>query len=64
MHAGVDLLLDAIYSGSKIVIYGDYDCDGVTTTALLMKGYRLSGHNVTTIYLPDLIRAMDLISQP
>lgn len=37
MQAGVDLLLDAIDSGKKIVIYGDYDVDGITSTALMMK---------------------------
>lgn len=37
MKAGVDLLLDAIDSGRKIVIYGDYDVDGITSTSLMMK---------------------------
>ncbi|MBQ0018385.1 MAG: single-stranded-DNA-specific exonuclease RecJ [Clostridiales bacterium] len=37
MQAGVDLLLDAVDSGKKIVIYGDYDVDGITSTALMMK---------------------------
>ena len=64
MHAGVDLLLDAIYSGSKIVIYGDYDCDGVTSTALLMEGYRLS-HRQCDLYIPSrLDEGYGLISQP
>ena len=54
MHAGVDLLLDAIYSGSKIVIYGDYDCDGVTSTALLMKVISALTDNVT-YYIPSRI---------
>lgn len=37
MRAGVDLLLKAIDDGKKIVIYGDYDVDGITSTALMMK---------------------------
>lgn len=37
MREGVDLLLKAIDEGKKIVIYGDYDVDGITSTALLMK---------------------------
>lgn len=37
MREGVDLLLKAIDDGKKIVIYGDYDVDGITSTALLMK---------------------------
>lgn len=37
MREGVDLLLKAIDDGKKIVIYGDYDVDGITSTALMMK---------------------------
>ena len=37
MKAGVDLILDNINGGRKIVIYGDYDTDGITSTALLLK---------------------------
>ncbi|MBP5766450.1 MAG: single-stranded-DNA-specific exonuclease RecJ [Clostridia bacterium] len=35
MDAAVDRILSAIDEGEKIVIFGDYDCDGVTATALL-----------------------------
>lgn len=31
----VTLITDAIAAGDKICIYGDFDCDGVTSTALL-----------------------------
>ncbi|NLY82239.1 MAG: single-stranded-DNA-specific exonuclease RecJ, partial [Clostridiales bacterium] len=37
MEAGVDLILDSINKNKKIVIFGDYDTDGVTSTALLLK---------------------------
>jgi len=37
MEAGVDLLINAIDAGKKIVIYGDYDVDGITSTSLMMK---------------------------
>ena len=37
MREGVDLLLSAIDEGRRIVIYGDYDVDGITSTSLLMK---------------------------
>ena len=37
MEQGVDMLLEAIDSGRRIVIYGDYDVDGITSTSLLMK---------------------------
>ncbi|MBQ6623696.1 MAG: single-stranded-DNA-specific exonuclease RecJ [Mogibacterium sp.] len=37
MRKGVDLLLKNIDEDKNIVIYGDYDVDGITSTALLMK---------------------------
>ena len=37
MREGVDRLLRAIDAGRKIVIYGDYDVDGITSTSLMMK---------------------------
>ena len=37
MREGVDSLLKAVDEGRRIVIYGDYDVDGITSTALLMK---------------------------
>ncbi len=37
MQEGVDLLLSAVDEGRKIVIYGDYDVDGITSVSLLMK---------------------------
>lgn len=52
MRAGVDLLLKAIDDHKRIVIYGDYDADGVTSTALLMKviGYLTDD---ITYYIPS-----------
>lgn len=37
MREGVHRLIRAIYSGEKISVYGDYDADGVTSVALLLK---------------------------
>ena len=52
MRAGVDLLLDAVDSGRRIVIYGDYDVDGITSTALMMKVIGSLTDNVT-YYIPS-----------
>ena len=52
MNTGVDLLLEAIDSGKKIVIYGDYDVDGVTSTSLMMKVIGSLTPNVT-YYIPS-----------
>lgn len=35
MDAAVDRIEQAVSLGEKITVYGDYDCDGVTATALL-----------------------------
>lgn len=40
LDAGVDRLHTAIESGEKILIHGDYDVDGVTSTALLVRSLR------------------------
>lgn len=42
----------AVEKSEKIVIYGDFDTDGVTSTAILYKTLKLIGADVT-YYLPD-----------
>src|SRR5260221_1221133 len=52
MAAAVDRLRHAIRTGQHIVVYGDYDTDGVTATALLVQVLRaLNG--VVDRYIPD-----------
>lgn len=41
------IVSDAIASKSPIVIYGDYDCDGMTGTAILYNGLKLLGAEVS-----------------
>jgi len=36
MDSAVDLIVNAIGAGKRITIYGDYDADGITATALLV----------------------------
>lgn len=43
MADAVRLLLDARAAQSKILIVGDFDCDGATGTAVLARGLRLLG---------------------
>lgn len=54
MREGVDCLLDAIDAGKRIVIYGDYDADGVTSTTVLMKTIGCLTDNLT-YYIPSRI---------
>lgn len=52
LGAAVDRLAYAIAHGESIVVYGDYDCDGVTATALLCQCLlALGGH--AHAYIPD-----------
>jgi len=46
MEKGVFLIKDAIEKGKLIVIYGDYDADGASATAIGMLGLRKAGANV------------------
>lgn len=39
----IDLLMEIITSGQKIAICGDYDADGMTSTALLIRALRFLG---------------------
>lgn len=52
MEKGVNLIIDAINEGKKIVVYGDYDADGVTSTTILYKAIKLCGAQVT-YHIPD-----------
>jgi len=70
MHQAVTRIYQALLSGENIVIYGDFDADGITATALLVKGlsilnckaipyipHRLTeGYGLKTTALEDLYR--------
>ncbi len=47
-----EIVNEAIKNGQKIAVYGDYDCDGVTATALLYK-YLLNRGADCMYYIPD-----------
>jgi single-stranded-DNA-specific exonuclease len=52
MREAVDRIVAGRASGEKIVIYGDYDADGVTATALLLIFLRQTGFNAG-YYIPE-----------
>jgi single-stranded-DNA-specific exonuclease len=52
MEAAVALLHEAIEGGFKIAIYGDYDVDGVTSSAVLFEFLKLLG-NAPRVYIPN-----------
>jgi single-stranded-DNA-specific exonuclease len=51
MDRAVERLVDAIVTGERICIYGDYDVDGVTSVALLVEFLRVLGADVS-YYIP------------
>ncbi len=52
MDKAVSRILSAVENGDKICIYGDYDADGVTATALLMQYLETVGADVS-FYIPS-----------
>src|SRR5215472_16656508 len=47
----VERIQSAVAEGEHIVVFGDYDCDGITSCALLTRSLRLLGGKVTP-YIP------------
>lgn len=52
MDEAIFTIGDAIDNAQKICVYGDYDCDGVTSTVLLVDYFRSCGADVC-YYIPD-----------
>jgi len=51
MHQAVARLYRALLSGEKVAVYGDFDADGITATALLVQGLSLLSCKATP-YIP------------
>lgn len=50
----VDLIIDHIKKGNRIVVYGDYDADGVTSSVILLETLKIL-HAEVEVYLPDRV---------
>ncbi len=55
MELAVARLLQAIAAGEKIVVWGDYDVDGATSSALLCRFFKAL-HIPIALYIPDRIK--------
>ncbi len=55
MAPAVARLVRAIRDGEKIAIFGDYDVDGATSAALLLRFFAAVGA-AATVYVPDRLR--------
>ena len=49
MRKAVDIINDTIDLHGRVLVYGDYDCDGVTATAILVRYFR--SHNADVRYI-------------
>ncbi|NLN60712.1 MAG: single-stranded-DNA-specific exonuclease RecJ [Deltaproteobacteria bacterium] len=54
MKKGVRRLIKAMHQGQKIMVYGDYDADGITSVVLLVKFLRNIGQEVD-YYIPGRV---------
>lgn len=52
VEATVDRVTSAIRNGERVIVYGDYDADGVTATALMVQCLQATGAQVSN-YIPD-----------
>lgn len=52
MEKAVDIIKEAVEQKKKIVIYGDYDCDGVISTTMLYYALKRCGANFK-YYIPN-----------
>jgi single-stranded-DNA-specific exonuclease len=55
MAPAVERLVRAVRDGEKIVVFGDYDVDGATSAALLLRFFAAVGGDAS-VYVPDRLR--------
>ncbi|MEQ8733766.1 MAG: single-stranded-DNA-specific exonuclease RecJ [Rhodospirillaceae bacterium] len=55
MDSAVTRLVSAIQTNQKIVVFGDYDVDGATSSAILIRFFRSLGVSVGS-YIPDRMK--------
>jgi len=56
IDAGVDLLLHALRADWRILIVGDFDCDGATASAVAVRGLRMLGAKQVNFRVPHRLR--------
>lgn len=56
MAKAVARIVQAVEKGEKVLIYGDYDVDGVTASTVLHEALRLAGLEQVEIMLPNRFR--------
>ncbi|HXV73177.1 MAG TPA: DHH family phosphoesterase, partial [Sphingomonadales bacterium] len=56
METAAVRLTEAIIAGEKIAVFGDYDVDGATSSALAARFLKSVGHEAFEIYIPDRVK--------
>lgn len=56
IHDAAELLIEHIVKGSKIIVVGDYDCDGATATTIAVEGLNMLGANSIEFLVPDRVK--------
>jgi single-stranded-DNA-specific exonuclease len=52
MEKARDRILKAVDNNEKIMVYGDYDCDGISATSILVKMFQILNRKVG-YYIPS-----------
>ncbi|MEX2451683.1 MAG: single-stranded-DNA-specific exonuclease RecJ [Rhodospirillales bacterium] len=55
MDIGAERLASAIMQGERVAVFGDYDVDGATSSALLLRFFRAVGADLA-LYVPDRLK--------
>jgi single-stranded-DNA-specific exonuclease len=55
MRIAAERLASAIEHGEKVVVFGDYDVDGATSSSLLIRYFRVVGRSMEA-YIPDRLK--------
>ncbi|MBE9206769.1 DHH family phosphoesterase [Nostoc sp. LEGE 06077] len=66
MHLAVERLQQARNTGEKVAIWGDFDADGITSTAVLWDGLGqfFQQHTQLTYYIPNRLRESHGLNNP
>jgi single-stranded-DNA-specific exonuclease len=56
MDKAVDLTIEAIQGKKRITVFGDYDVDGATSSALIKRALNFLGADDVGIYIPDRVQ--------
>lgn len=53
MQKAVERCIAAVMKNERVILYGDYDCDGVSSVSVLYETFKALGHNDIDVFIPD-----------